>query len=313
MTDRNISCFFVRELLPLHLEGKLDENRRSEVNKHLTTCQHCTYFFENIKAAREALTELSKTKVSPTIIEYLKQEHTFWTEFYRKINWSKWPNSLKWGLELAVVTFVLALTIHVFPWIKFARAVKSLQPQAPLMTNNPVILPQPAPQLSPVPTPVTVVAASKVLAKPTVIIPSHTPTVETGETDEQIDAKTKEEESDSAGENQGDQEKLQAGAKRESGFVWRGTLRVDEVSDELTERVTSTILEMGGTKAGEVELGWHRGNQRYYHFILPEDNYERLLSVLNSEGLVDLKKIRHPRVMKSGFMRIIMTVEESSE
>ena len=101
------------------------------------------------------------------------------------------------------------------------------------------------------------------------------------------------------------------GPAKQAGFVWKGSLKVDKITDDLTEKVTRTITALGGVKAGQVELGWHRNDQRYYHFIFPEDNYDRLLSELNSEGIVTLTRETHPRVIKQGHMRIIMTIEEN--
>jgi hypothetical protein len=83
------------------------------------------------------------------------------------------------------------------------------------------------------------------------------------------------------------------------------------MSPELVERIKKLVEGLGGTKAGKVELGWrNEGGQPYFHFLIPAGNYDKLLSSLNTEGFTQLKKENHPRVIKQGYMRVIMTIEE---
>lgn len=282
MSERNLSCFFVKELLPLYFQNNIDDKRRDEIKRHLSSCTHCKSYYEKLITARETIFNLSETEISKDLLTYLKETHSFWSEVYVRIGWSKWPNSLKWGVELGLVTVALVSIIHFTPWIKFVQTVRNMRPEAPQALVTAAV--------TPAPTPVAVKEVASTL----------TPSDAFAENDEKtVDV-----------EASGETEQR---SKKESGFVWRGTLQVEDLTDEIVDRVTSTIADLGGTKAGEVELGWHRGNERYYHFILPEENYEKLLSVLNAEGLVELKKEKHPRIIKSGYMRIIMTLEEPSQ
>jgi hypothetical protein len=97
--------------------------------------------------------------------------------------------------------------------------------------------------------------------------------------------------------------------KAMNGFVWRGKIIVETLDDNTTQRITQIITDLGGEKAGQVPLGWSRGEERYYHFTLSETSYESLVQRLGVLGEVELKKERHPRVMESGKMRIIMSVK----
>jgi hypothetical protein len=92
------------------------------------------------------------------------------------------------------------------------------------------------------------------------------------------------------------------------GFVYRAWLNVADV-DGLTPKVTDTIRELGGEKAGEVELGWRKGSGSYYHFSLPEKNEQEVMDRLRAFGRVRFSKDPHPRVMPAGQIRFILWVE----
>jgi hypothetical protein len=95
----------------------------------------------------------------------------------------------------------------------------------------------------------------------------------------------------------------------DGGYVWRGRLKLKELTEDETIEITKKIVELGGAKAGQVELGWIKGETRYYHFTIPSDNYTKLQQMLVEHGALDLKREQHPRIMKKGTMRIIMSIE----
>jgi hypothetical protein len=299
--DQELSCFFVRELFPLKSEGTLDSARKKKIESHLATCKECKSYYDKLEKARTTIMALAGTKPTAAMIDYLKAEHHFWIDSIKRLGWSSWPATLKWAVELSLVTVGLILTVHYFPWLGLARTVQNMRPQAPVVVA--ASTPVPEPEVTPVVTAATaipgLVTVAQATAAPQVVAANPKPVSES--------SKDEEENSQTAGVVPNEAEQKMA------GFVWRGSLKVEELNDDLAQRVTKVITDLGGTKAGQVELGYHQGQQRYYHFILPEENYEKFLSVLNEEGIVQLTKERHPRVIRSGHMRIIMTVEESKE
>src|SRR4051794_16870467 len=110
--DRQLSCFFCRELFSLYLENRLDQARRTQIQQHFKTCRTCTHAFEKISRAREMISELSKTTPNSSLVEYLKSEQYFWAEFYDRVGWRNWPGTLKWAVELIAVAVVLVSLIH---------------------------------------------------------------------------------------------------------------------------------------------------------------------------------------------------------
>lgn len=98
-----------------------------------------------------------------------------------------------------------------------------------------------------------------------------------------------------------------------AGYLYRGQMKLTnlEVSGK---RLTEKIMELGGRKAGEVDLGWKRGpTTLYYHFTIPEARYEELKTFLSLYGQPKINKEKHPRVMPEGIIRLILTIDEEKQ
>lgn len=92
------------------------------------------------------------------------------------------------------------------------------------------------------------------------------------------------------------------------GYVYRLFMDLKQL-DQFTPAIAQKIKGLGGQKAGDVPLGWKRGEGSYYHFTLPETQYDSLLTVLKSYGPVRISKDPHPRVMPEGEIRLILWIE----
>ena len=96
------------------------------------------------------------------------------------------------------------------------------------------------------------------------------------------------------------------------GVLYRAYMTLGNV-DEVSLEMANVIRGLGGTKAGSVELGWRKPNGSYYHFTLPEANYDKLVSALRTYGPVRIYKERHKRIMPDGEIRLILWVEENKD
>lgn len=79
-------------------------------------------------------------------------------------------------------------------------------------------------------------------------------------------------------------------------------------------KITEKIIELGGRKAGEVDIGWKKSDTTYYyHFTLPEAKYSELIAFLSEYAKTELTKEKHPRVMPDGIIRLIITLDEKKQ
>jgi hypothetical protein len=93
------------------------------------------------------------------------------------------------------------------------------------------------------------------------------------------------------------------------GVLYRGSIQVTNVS-AVTPKLIEKLAALGGRKAGEVELGWKKGNGSYFHFTVPEAKYDEMLKVFNDYGQLKISKEKHERIMPEGILRVIITVDE---
>ncbi|PIS10710.1 MAG: hypothetical protein COT73_07910 [Bdellovibrio sp. CG10_big_fil_rev_8_21_14_0_10_47_8] len=106
-----------------------------------------------------------------------------------------------------------------------------------------------------------------------------------------------------------DEDKTTAADSKRQGFLYRGSIEITNVQ-AVTPKLVDKVSELGGRKAGNVELGWSRGSGAYFHLTIPELKYEELKAAFSQYGELKITKEKHDRVMPEGIIRIIITVEE---
>lgn len=102
-------------------------------------------------------------------------------------------------------------------------------------------------------------------------------------------------------------------AEARGGFLYRGQMSITNLP-VAGPKISEKIIEIGGRKAGDVELGWQKSpTSLYYHFTIPEAKYDELMAFLAQYGKPKLVKEKHPRVMPDGIIRLILTTDESKK
>jgi hypothetical protein len=322
---REMSPFIGHELLYDYLSGMLDDERKSAVEDHVKFSRDAQLDLNKIQNGEAYAKQLASTIVSQPIIEQINTPSTYLTVLMQKSNFDRWPQGLKWGLEALVVVAVIVTLLTVAPWQKvlqigmsgntkevvLAEVAKTekvaqveekpqFQDEEP-KTEKPLQTPKPSPVAEVKATPAATVVASAAPVKPS---PSPTPAATVAAATvaatkpAKVEASEKEEESD---------------AVTSGGFLYRGEIAVTNLS-VVGPKITDKIKELGGRKAGEVELGWQKSpTSTYYHFTLPEAKYQDLNAFLGTYGKVRVSKEKHPRVMPDGIIRLIITVDEDNK
>ena len=93
--------------------------------------------------------------------------------------------------------------------------------------------------------------------------------------------------------------------------VYKGEMTVEDW-EIVSKLIKDKIVEVGGTKAGEVELGWIKNKTTsYYHFVFPADKLETLLAHFKKYGEINYRFEPHPRKLPDGQKRFILEVHQS--
>lgn len=307
---REISPFIGHELLYDFLSGSLDSERRAAIEEHVKFSRDAQLDLAKIQQGQNYSEKLSATVVSQPILDTISAPASYLTVLIQKSNFDKWPQGLKWGLEALVVVFAIVLLLTLTPWqnliqytqnigsdeVILAEASKTStsmkteeapefvdegvkEPGTPVKGSAPVkVVEVPTPpvkEVAKVPTPV---ATSKPVAAvaPAVIVDEGTSPQTSG-----------------------------------GGFLYRGEIAITNIESN-GPKISDKIRELGGRKAGGVELGWKKTpTSMYYHFTIPEAKYQDLLTYFAIYGTPKISKEKHSRVMPDGIIRLIITVDEN--
>lgn len=307
---REISPFFGQNFLYEYLQNLLDEERKKAVEEVIHSDKNTQSDFMKMTNGLQYVELLSEVVISDKIVDQTVNRNTSFHKILNKIKFDRWPLSIKWTLEALIIILAMVITLNVFPWGKIVHLASEDQNKDMIITKidrkkkellnagserslKEVVNAKPefidegikldSKKLSLVKIPFSV--------KNSIEIKSNEPNQEKPVVQNSTDVSY---------------------AKTTVGFLYRGQLQVTNV-EMIAPKISDKIFELGGRKAGEVEIGWKKSNQTfYYHFTLPKSKLPELESLLKIYSELKLKKEPHARVMPDGILRIIFTIDEKS-
>lgn len=318
---REMTSFVTRELLYDYLSEQLDDERRLAVENQLRSHRELQLELHKIRAGISYVESLGQTKISPAVLDEIGAPETYLSVLLKKTKYEQWPLTVKWGLEALIVLTCFIFVLVLVPWDKALQWGISLRggdwilAEVPreirtgtgrlqtieknesgafedegvdqkIATTKEAIIPQ-------IVLPAAAVPAIPSTGSKTTPIPPAAP-AKAATAASTVTTKSVEK-------------------KQVEGSLYRGSLAVTNLS-MIGPKVTEKILELGGRKAGEVELGWMKTpGSSYYHFTIPEAKYDELQKFFSETGQVRVSKEKHPRVMPEGIIRLIITVEEAQQ
>jgi len=307
---REISPFIGHELLYDYLCGGLDKERRAAVEDHVKFSRDAQLDLAKIQNGQSYAEKLSGTVVSQPIITQINMPSSYLSVLMQKSNFDKWPQGLKWGLEALVVVLAIVTLLTVTPWQKVmdlgsggskevVLAEVSKTETAHVVEEKPEFIDEGVKE-----------PVAKDHKAPTTVAKKETPAPKPSATTTATAAATAATVSAAEADNKHATEATPAAS---GGFLYRGEIAVTNV-DVIGPKITEKIAELGGRKAGSVQLGWKKTpTSMYYHFTIPEAKYQDLLTFLSTYGTPKISKEKHPRVMPDGIIRLIINVDEAKK
>nr|BFD58074.1 hypothetical protein CKG001_01810 [Bdellovibrio sp. CKG001]BFD61501.1 hypothetical protein BdHM001_01820 [Bdellovibrio sp. HM001]BFD65234.1 hypothetical protein HAGR004_02560 [Bdellovibrio sp. HAGR004] len=302
---REMSPFIGHELLYDFLTDSLDPERRAAVADHVKFSRDAQLDLNKIENGQKYAELLADTRVSEPIIEQINAPSSYLTVLMQKSNFDKWPQGLKWGLEALVVVGVIVTLLSVTPWQKVMQLgsmmgskevilaevskteTKTVVEEKPEFVDEGVKeAPSPAVVAK---SPEKVPTAAELKASPSAT-PAPTAVAKAPEKATDVPA-----------------------ASGGGGYLYRGEISATNI-ETIGPKFSDKIIELGGRKAGSVELGWKKTpTSMYYHFTIPEAKYQDLMNFMSAYGKPKFSKEKHPRVMPDGIIRLIFTLDESKK
>ncbi|MFN8791208.1 MAG: hypothetical protein ACK5Y2_07110 [Bdellovibrionales bacterium] len=304
MKKRQLSTFMTQELLFDFAMGHLDPERRRLVQEEIEKAPHLQEDLDRIRMGLKYWEQLSDTELSKLLLESVGQRATYWSQLKKTFSIENWPPFVKWTLEaVSVVTFVILISL-LAPWAQVKEIVMQESRKEVILAEIPksaMLAPHEAPQT----TDKNEMGKFEDESAGAMTPPTQNPTnaVSTTKTAQTDSAAKTVSESAAAAASKADD-------SRKKGFVYRGTLSVVNVEANAS-KLKDKIVELGGRKAGEVELGWRRNQGDYYfHFTIPESKFADLEDYFKGLGVIKMSRDPHPRIMPDGIIRLIITAEE---
>lgn len=295
----------VEEMLYDFATRELDPTREADVKEEVDKSKTLQEELARINLGLTYFESLSRVNISLSLLEELKGQKTYWTQIREQLNFQKWPAIVKWTLEAFSIIFIVALLTIFVPWSQIRDFVLQ-ESQTELI-------------IAEVAKSKTRMQQSSEIAQATDFEDEGTSVSDTEPMKSEIQKGTTNL-ADFGAEKKPVEAKpsvqqamgsLKSEESKKQGFVFRGTVKVINV-DVGAVKIKQKIVDLGGRKAGEVELGWRRNQgDFYFHFTIPESKLNEVQEYIKSLGEMQISRDPHPRLMPDGIVRIILTAEES--
>jgi hypothetical protein len=341
--ERKVSNFMAHELLYDYIADKLDSERAEAVKEFLKNSREGQSDIHRIQQGINYVDALSTTRVGTHITERVKAPSTYFQLLHQKMRIEDWSPGIKMGLEVLVVAILIISISIAIPWHKLMEINWSIsrdvilaevdrKPTGPDGEGVATTAAQDPSQVFPdeasgkvapaktkqesqknIDTMITnlgnqtgenstqapaLTAPDSKKAKSNEKLPSHETSAPATTPDHPKAVAIVEANTESA-----------SGAADKKGALYRGNIIVTNVL-AITPKFVEKIRELGGRKAGEVELGWKKGESSYFHMTIPESKLQALQDFAKSYGQFKISKEKHDRVMPEGIIRIIFTIDE---
>lgn len=303
--SRKMSLFIAEGFLYDFIDEKLDRDRKQAIDGLLEGNQELCTELQKMRKAQIYLSQLSQTRISEKHLTELREVKRMSEIAINKTRLSSWPEPLRWAFEAMLVSLAVAVLALLFPWAEMGTKFSGLSSQ--LVLNEPKVQ---VTQIDVPPLPAAEV--SEQVAATAAPAEQKIKNVDSKETIAKVLAPAPVIADESIAEAK--RLPVTQDKKVTKGLLYRLKMNFSD-SESISPSVREQILSFGGAKAGEVELGWRKeapaGN--YFHFTLPENNYQQFITTLGAYGPVRIFKQPHERIMPEGQIRIILWIEDEKK
>jgi hypothetical protein len=319
--QRIMTAFIGQGLLYDYMTGALDPERRKSVEEYVRSSPEAQQDIQKIKSGMSYTEKLRGLEISPELLEKMTVSSSYTQTLLDKVRFDEWSPALKMAIEgtivaLGITTFAILIPWHKVMDLKFGsrQIILTEVDKAP----NAVAVAEketPAKEGDTFPDEGTAaITTTTTTLNLAVTMPAASPTptvaVAKNNTPEKKAPPSPPETLPAASVTPATEKaKPIANAEKKAGVLYRGTIYVTNIQ-AVTPKLVEKVQELGGRKAGQVELGWFKGDSSYFHFTMPESRYNDLQDFFKEYGNLSIQQEAHERVMPEGIRRIIITVYE---
>ncbi len=322
--QRIMSAFIGQGLLFDFMMDSLDEERRKAVDEFVRNSPEAQADIQKIQNGLNYTARLRETQIVAELLDKVTVSSSYTQSVLDKIRFDQWSPALKMGIEgtivaLGITTFAILIPWHKVMDLKFgsqevilaevdkAQTAK-VASETDATSKESEVFPDDAT------TAASSTATTTLVTTTTVQVAVKTPEPEAAKTP--VEAKAPSTTTLPAPAQTAAVEKnkavAMANSDKKAGVLYRGTISVTNIK-AVTPKLVEKLQELGGRKAGQVELGWYKADSSYFHFTMPESRYQELQDFFKEYGTLSIQQEAHERVMPEGIRRIIITVYEKKK
>jgi hypothetical protein len=316
--SRKLSEFLAKGLALDYVLGALDPDRKASFELALKEFPSLQEEIKRIKSGLEMAKRLQQIELKPQLATELGNQVSYFESLKAVFNIEKMPPALRLSIEGIFIALAVATLAVVIPWnsvlemnfgpqqVVLSEVVKNSSEEGHLET---AINDQGTVQY---PDDVNVQKAQQVSGTAQTVSESIPPiAAQTAQVTKGPIAQAPVKPAEKLPET-----KNLAATPAESrtddskaGALYRGTVHVTNFK-AVTPKFVEKLQELGGRKAGQVELGWLKGESSYFHFTIPDGKYEEMEIFFKTYGNLVVQRESHERIMPDGIRRVIITVYE---
>lgn len=293
-----VTRFICHELLYELLTGRLDPEKRAEMEAFISSDKESQRELERLDRGMTYAEEMRKVRVSQDLHDALMDFEPHW----KRVLWTWTMASTQRGWKVLPYFFIAgALILGLIvtkPWrASRSEVVLVEQPKKDVMMAPDGAAPAKSPEIAtptrPTPMGPALSATEVPAAVPTQFVdltPKSAPSLTTTAASANEDPEPE-----------------------PAGWVYRAQMEVGNFTDTWNA-VRDQIDEMDGKPATDAELATlAKPDEAVFNFSLPESKKEDLTNYLKTFGPVRFHKVHDPRVMPDGEIRIILTIKDNGE
>ncbi|MGZ5280566.1 MAG: hypothetical protein ACXWC9_11510, partial [Pseudobdellovibrionaceae bacterium] len=297
------------------MTNSLDPERRKSVDEYVRSSPEAQADIQKIQSGLNYADKLRGMEISKELLDKVTVSSSYSQTLLDKIKFDDWSPALKMAIEGTIVALGIATFAVLIPWHKVMdlrfgsrqmiltevdkapNSIATAEKETPGKEGE--IFPDEGTPLAATTTTLSLAGVATT--------PSPTPTVTMPQTTE---TKPVGKPPISAVVPPVDKSRpATAATEKKQGVLFRGVINVTNIQ-AVTPKLVEKVQELGGRKAGQVELGWFKGDSSYFHFTMPESQYQELQEFFKEYGTLAIQQEPHERVMPEGIRRIIITVYE---
>ncbi len=317
---RKLTPFICRELMYDYVSHRLPSIRHKDVEEYIEDHEDLRAECELYESSLEYLSRLEKIEVSEELVDQLKSSQSIANHVVQASRLRNWPDWLLLLVQILGTSTLVVLSVVYINWFELNDWIEdNLSFVSVVIDEEPEEAFNPADEVSEIVANDESTIESNIVAGSDPNVASEIPqnNLAENEPDTPI-AVIGEEETEATQINEVEPKATSSPVAeveptpapktpRLKGMVTKIFMGLPNI-DQNTKEIVAWLNERGGSKAGDVPLGWRRPKGSYFNIRINKEYLDPLVDFLKTKSKVTVDTVPHRIVMGEGEVRVILWI-----